>query len=365
MVFRRRLFLRLLLAVMLLTPALLSASEFKQYLRNPDPDRYVQPGYMLVDPKGDAYLIRKIDQIPLKLMQALIKRDYRKADIEKEEEARKEFTIGKRPPINVDRLLNKIREVIQKYPKMPPTIGEEHKWSPEAKRYLIYGFWHRMGQFITRQQKGPPAPLFFRSKLFLLLACGYTYRYAITGKEAALEARIMTYPDRGAQLHHVFEESYLLNRGDLYLTLLTAENVLAKNPYAEDRAHSALQKKLAYLRNDSKEMGDNYGAWYHFYGIALYGLIRAQFVSRAVAEIESLGSLFLEGRDPQEDWINRLGAKFGFKLKKLIKSGDWKKPLTKEDRTDYMTQDEFEDEATLKVFGKAPTLEELEQMDRD
>ena len=365
MVCRRFSLIHLLVVVALLTPVLAFGDEFKTYLRNPDSDRYCQSGLKLVDPQGDAYLIRKIDQIPLKLMQALIKKDYRKEDIEREQEQRKEFDIGKRPPINVDRLVNKIREIIQKYPKMPPFVGPEHKWSPEAKKYLVYGFWHRMGQFITRKQQGPPAPLFFRSKMFLLLACGYTYRYAVTGQEGALETRLMQYPDRGAQLHNVFEESYLLNRGDLYLTLLTAENVLAKNPYAEDRAQGALQKKLAYLRNDSQQLGDNYGAWYHFYGIAMYGIIRAQFVSRAVAEIESIGSLFLEGRDPQEDWINRLGAKFGFKLKKLIKSGDWKKPLQPGESTEYMTRDEFDEMNTLAVFGKAPSLEELEVMDRD
>ncbi|HNV72707.1 MAG TPA: hypothetical protein PKO06_23560, partial [Candidatus Ozemobacteraceae bacterium] len=61
MVFRRDYCLKVLLVLALLAPVALMASEFKQYLRNPDPDRYVQPGYMPVDPKGDAYLIRKID----------------------------------------------------------------------------------------------------------------------------------------------------------------------------------------------------------------------------------------------------------------------------------------------------------------
>lgn len=103
-----------------------------------------------------------------------------------------------------------------------------------------------------------------------------------------------------------------------------------------DRENDPIQKKLAYLRHDSVQMGDNYGAWYHFFGISMYALMRSGITARAVAEIESLGSLFLEGKDKQEDYINRYGAIFGKKFKKMFKSGVWQKPLSKEARTDYM-----------------------------
>ena len=322
------------------------AGEFKDWIKTKEATHYQQTGLCLEDPKGDAFLIRKLDQVPQKLLDALVKNSYPQAEIEKEKElealenADKDklgYVIGKTVPIDVDRMVNKCREImLYYYPRIIPTLGEEHRWSPEAKRYLIYGFWHRLGRHIFRKQKEFPSPLFFRSKVFLLLACGWTSRYAVTGQEAALTERILKYPDKKLQLHHMFQESYVLNKGNLYLTLLTAENVLAGDPYRVDRENDPIQKKLAYLRHDSIEMGDNYGAWYHFFGISMYALIRAGVVSRAVAEIESLGSLFLEGKDKQEDYINRYGAIFGRKFKKMFNAGDWAKPLALDDRTDYM-----------------------------
>ncbi|MEW6710416.1 MAG: hypothetical protein AB1403_11390 [Candidatus Riflebacteria bacterium] len=339
--------LALILTILLSIGLGAHAGEFKDWLKSQyEATHYQQDGLKLVDPKGDAFLIRKLDQVPTKLIQALVKSSYPQAEIQKEkelkalEENRKDeagFQIGRSVPIDVDRLVNKMHEIINGYyPNIVPVLGEEHEWSPEAKRYLIYGFWHRMGRHIFRKQKEFPSPLFFRSKLFLLLACGWTSRYAVTGAEEALKQRVMLYPDGKMQLHHMFMESYVLNRGNLYLTFLTAENVLAGDPYRVDRENDPVQKKLAYLRHDNLQMGDNYGAWYHFYGISMYGLMRSGITARAVAEIESVGSFFLEGKDKQEDYINRYGAIFGKKMKKMFKSEAWRQPLAKDARTDYM-----------------------------
>ena len=324
-----------------------TAGEFKQWLKaNYQAEHYQQTGFALEDPKGDAFLIRKLDQVPTKLLQALVKSSYPQAEIQKEkelkalEESQKDeagFKIGKSIPMDIDRLVNKCREIIQHYhPNITPVLGEEHRWSPEAKRYLAYGFWHRLGRHIFRKQKEFPSPLFLRSKLFLLLACGWTSRYAVTGQEGALTERVMRYPDGKLQLHHMFMESYVLNRGNIYLTMLTAENVLAGDPYRVDRENDPVQKKLAYIRHDNVQMGDNYGAWYHFFGIGMYAIVRTSLISRSVAEIESLGSFFLEGADKQEDYINRYGAIFGKKFKKMLKDEAWKRPLGKDERTDYM-----------------------------
>lgn len=439
-----------LLLLALASPA--AALEFKEWLKASDGSHHQQTEYAPVDPKGDAYLIRKLDQVPMKLLRALLKLDaYQPAadqakkgksdrlfalDGERakapdkiatseldrmiradeagdlafgagdtargtslpapakaksarttipddgakgtlgeldaliarktasllgetapartpaerfgflvEERTRSKagkgeprpYEIGRTPPFDPDRLVNAFVQVIQSHPEFPLTVSAEHAWSPEAKRYLYYGFWHRLGRFLLRRQKDLPTPLFLRSKFFLLLACGWTTRYAITGNEAALEAKLLARPDRSLRIHDLFEESYLLHRGDLYLSLLCVENVLAGNPYEEDRANKPLQKKLMYIRNDSAPLGDNYGAWYHFYGIALYGLLRPGAVSRAVAEIESLGSLFLEGPDRQEDYVNRYGAIFGMKLRRMVESGAWRTPLPADARVDYMT----------------------------
>lgn len=329
--------------------ATLCAGEFKDWLKRSNGEHYQQTGLQVTDPRGDAFLIRKLDQIPWKLLKTLVGGSYPQAEIEKERElqaietAQKAGTeeaklkIGRTKPIHIPRLVNAIHRVIlEQYPAITPVMGEEHKWSPEAQRYLWYGFWHRVGRFIIGKQREFPTLLFMRSKIFLLLACGWTSRYAVTGQEPALEQRIMSYPDGRMQLHELFRESYVLNNGNMYLTMLTAENVLASDPYRIDRGNSQLQQKLAYIRHDSQPLGDNYGAWYHFFGIGMYGLVRAPFVARAVAEIESVGSLFLEGRDKQEDYINRYGAIFGRQLNRLIEKGIWKQPLPKDARFDYM-----------------------------
>lgn len=295
---------------------------------------YQQDSLMLIDPKGDAFLIRKLDTIPIKLLKMLFNSALPQTI---EDEPCEVFEIGKTIPIDVDRLTNKCRDIIlQYYPTIVPTMGEEHDWSPDAKDYLLFGFWHRLGCYIIDKQQDFPSPFVIGSKLFLCLACGWTARYCVTGQEQALTKRIMDYPDGGVLPHDLFEESYVLNKGNIYLTLLTCENVLAGDPHRKGRQNDPLQKKLAYIRHDSKETGDNYGAWYHLFGIALYGMLRDNLTSRSVAEFENLGSFFYEGADKQETYINRYGALLGIELKKIMKHETWKVPLQPTDRTDYM-----------------------------
>ena len=295
---------------------------------------YQQDSLMLIDPKGDAFLIRKLDTIPANLLYILFNSKLPQvSDIEQLEP----YKIGKTVPFDVDRLTNKCRDIIlQHYPTIVPTIGEEHDWSPDAKDYLLFGFWHRLGCHIIDKQQNFPSPFVVGSKLFLCLACGWTARYCVTGHEKALTERIMEYPERGVHPHDLFEESYVLNDGNLYLTLLTCENVLAGQPHRKGRQNDPMQKKLAYIRHDSKELGDNYGAWYHLFGIALYAMLRTNLTSRSIAEFESLGSYFYEGPDKQETYINRYGALLGIEFRKMMKHATWKVPLQPTDRTDYM-----------------------------
>ena len=295
-------------------------------------EHYQQDSLMLVDPVGDACIIRKLDTIPTKIFMGLAGGLPQSEKSDRQED----FKIGKTLPFDNDRLLNKCREIMfRHYPDIVPTRGEEHKWSPEARQYIVYGFWHRLSRKLSGKQQDYPCPLFFHSKLLVCLACGWTARYCVTGREAALKEFILRCPDRSVQLHQVFEESYLLNRGDIYLTFLTCENVLAGMPHRPDRGNDPMQKKLAYIRNDSTEAGDNYGAWYHYFGAALYGLLRQDYVSRLVTDVESLGSFFMEGADRQETLINRSGALFGYEFQRMLELGTWwVAPLNAP--TDYM-----------------------------
>ena len=301
-----------------------------------DSQRYFQDSLMLVDPLGDARLFRQLDTIPIKLFSYIVHGTMPQAEVAARAAAPK-FDIGTTVPFDSDRLINKCSEIMRhEFPDIFPYIGEEHKWSPEASEYLPRAFWHRLGRHISGGQRDFPCPTFQCTKLFICLACGWTSRYCCTGQEKALLQRVMTYPDRSVQIHDLFAESYVLNGGDLYLTFLTCENLLAGIPHRRERADDPLQKKLSYIRIDSPEYGDNYGAWYHFFGIALYAMVRPECVSLFVADAESFGSFFLEGPDRQEDLINHHGALFGQKMRGLLDNGAWW--LTSHTDTEYMNK---------------------------
>lgn len=288
-------------------------------------ERYQQDSVMLVDPQGDAMLIRKLDTAFIKLSSAFFHQDLPQAVSDRERKAGDtDFKTGKTYSLDNEWLLDQFADIIRRnYPAITPYLGEEHVWSREAKVYNLYGYWHRLGRRLAGLQQDFPIPVFMRSKLLMCLACGWTSRYCITGTEEALKERIMSYPDHSLQIPELFAESYVLNRGNLYMTLLACENVLTGHPHRAHRDLDPLQQKLSYIRNDSKPLGDNYGAWYHFFGITLYGMLRPQLVSTFVANTESLGSFFLEGPDRQETLINYYGALFGKELRKMIRKGSW------------------------------------------
>lgn len=298
---------------------------FRTWLeRSYESEMYQQDSVMLVDEMGDAMLIRKLDTALIKLSSALFRQDLPQAVLERARQA-SGFRTGRTYSLDNELLLSQFAEVIREnYPAITPQLGEEHVWSPAAERYLRYGYWHRLWRRVTGRQQDFPCPLFKRSKLFLCLACGWTSRYCITGTEKALTERILSYPDRSLQVHELFAESYVLNRGNVYMALLACENVLAGQPHRAGRGDDPLQGKLSYIRNDPEELGDNYGAWYHFFGIALYGMLRSSVESTLVADTESLGSFFLEGPDRQEALINHYGARFGHDLRRLVVRGRWR-----------------------------------------
>lgn len=306
-----------------------AGTVFRQTLeRSFESEMYQQDHPMRVDEEGDALLIRKLDTIVIKLSDAFFHNSLPQAVAERERQAQDpDYRTGRTNPLNNEQMLRQFADIIRRhYPDIRPSMSEEHRWSPNAKKYMSYGFWHRLGRRIGGKQQDFPCPLFMRSKLLLCLACGWTSRYCITGKEAALTERILNYADGSLQPYQLFEDSYVLNGGDIYMALLTCENVLTGQPHRAERAYDPMQRKLAYIRNDTKPLGDNYGAWYHFFGIALYGMLRPRFVSTLVANIESTGSFFMEGPDRQETLINYYGALFGHRFKKMLKNGSWGKP---------------------------------------
>lgn len=344
----RRVIIKSVLLALLSAASPFAFGQNKEFIRQIEKsyvaELYQQDSLQLVDPTGDAHLIRRLDTIPIKLGIIIFggKPLPQSVDNKRREDAvlnNEPFVIGRSVPIDIERLLNKCAEIMRgHYPDIFPTLGEEHQWSPEAKEYLPRAYWHRLGRHISGYQQDFPAPLLGRSKLFLCLACGWTSKYCVTGTETALTNFIMSKPDRSVQPHELFEESYVLNRGNIYLTFLACENILTSDPHRKGRYKDPLQQKLAYIRHDSSEAGDNYGAWYHLFGIALYGMLRPELKGLIVADAESIGSFFIEGSDRQEDMINHYGAIFGQKYRKMLEDGSW---WLRGDSTDYLLPNEL------------------------
>ena len=171
---------------------------FKFWLeRSYESERYQQDRVMLVDPQGDAMLIRKLDTAFVKLSSAFFHQDLPQAVSDRERKAGEaDFKIGKTYSLDNERLLEQFADIIRRnYPAITPYLGKEHVWSREAKVYNLYGYWHRLGRRLAGRQQDFPIPVFMRSKLLMCLACGWTSRYCITGTEEALKERIMSYPD--------------------------------------------------------------------------------------------------------------------------------------------------------------------------
>ncbi len=190
-----------------------------------------------------------------------------------------------------------------------PFFGEPHEWSPEFRQYC--------------RDKGEMIPQVF-TKLLTALASGVTSRHFKTGAEADLIGYILTRGDGSVTMDQAFRQSYRLNRGDVYLTILTIENVLSDHWRHPEREKLAVTRKLANISNFYQGRGDKFGAWYHYHGIMLYGYVRGGFRAALVGGIETMGSHVLnsahdQGDEQQEDYVNSTGGKIGARLAKVIR----------------------------------------------
>jgi len=192
-----------------------------------------------------------------------------------------------------------------------PQLGTPHAWSPEFMTYC--------------REKGEMIPLTF-TKLLTALASGVTSRFFVTGREEALTSYILSRPEESVTMDEIFRQSYRLNDGEVYLSLLTIENILSANWRNPERDELPVTKKLSNICNFYQGKGDKFGAWYHFHGIMLYGYVRGGLRAAIVGGIESAGSHVLNGPndqdEQQEDYVNSTGGKIGAKLAKAMKKGE-------------------------------------------
>lgn len=298
---------------------------FQDALRvaRPETDRVTTPDR--VNPASDALLWNLIDKLPVDLASmtwGAVRRFVTQGSSTPAalRQSVANYTIGREAPIDHEALLDTLCSIMKEFPQFPPHLGAEHVWSEDGQSYQGLGYLKRVGQAIVGERPFP-FPTFSRSKLLCALGLGATNLVMPTGKEAELKAWIMEQPPGSIELHQLFREAYRLNEGDLYATLLSAENVLCEGLYDPDRQDREVTTRLSYLRSDSAPLGDNFGSWYHLFGSALYSLMRPEWKARAVMAVEGAGSLILEGSDPQEDHINQLGVHLGVGLRRVAEHG--------------------------------------------
>lgn len=290
-------------------------------LAHPETDRVTRTDRL--NPASDALLLNLIDKLPKGLASMTwqaIKRWVHKGDATPEplkDKQGADFKVGKQAPLHMQALMDTLQSEMVDF---KPFIGAEHIWSKDAKGYQGLGFWNRVGSFL-KGERPFPFPTFGRSKLICALGLGATSLVMPTGKEGPLRDWMLSQKNGSIELHQLFGQAYRLNQGDLYSTLLCAENVLSEGLYDPNRQDREVISKLSYLRSDSAPLGDNFGGWYHLFGAALYSLMRPEWKSNICLKVEDMGSFILEGKDPQEDQINQLGKQLGVELKKVAREG--------------------------------------------
>ncbi|QLY24666.1 hypothetical protein [Bdellovibrio sp. KM01] len=290
---------------------------------NNEPNLYQQSSYKLIDPEGDRALIERANSVPKHILESLINKegpqdknwlpDPREwedplADLIPQPEPTQGISIqGRENPLYLESFKKTLTQVIQEESRrgLPPLFGIAHEWSAAYKNK------HVMSQ---------------GSKLLVALALGFTDRFMITGKEENLRQWILTENYESITLPELFRASYRINHGDVYLTLLTIENVLANNWRFVGRESLPITKRLRPISSGHNYKGDRYGTWYHFFGMILYGYVHGGTQAKAIGKIEALGSNMLSPNlnQTQKQWFNILGGYVGAHLKNVIREKSYK-----------------------------------------
>lgn len=287
-----------------------------------DKNLYQQKFYQLVDPAGDKALIERAQVVPWHSVKALFSADKFTA---KEDPWRPEAweledpLAGKVPepklapgpsiqgrdkPIQLNAFSEMIDQVLREESSRGMQISEGvfHRWAPETL-YSVH------------------SPVLAFSKLFVCLTMGFTNRFMTTGHERELWNWMIQQSYRSITFPEMFRTSLRLNKGDVYLTLLTVENLLSMDWRAKDRETLPATKRLRPITSGYNYEGDRFGSWYHFFGMILYGYTTSSgHRSNLVGRLEAVGSNALSpGKDQtQKQWFNKLGGFVGDDLRASV-----------------------------------------------
>lgn len=290
-------------------------------------ERYRLSGYRPVDLQGDAALVEMIRMAPETVKGAIegtgefIESDRELENFEgfnplaPDRKALEPPIEGSRNPIRIHQFEKMMRQVIAEEAEagIPPTEGTPHGWSAEflERHRGRPGFWMLRWPFTM-------------SKLLMALFSEQAPKVLPTGQEIHLLGYLLSRPDESVTLDELFRRSYRLNNGDVYLTLLTAQNVLAEYWRTADRENRAVTRKLTSILSRLND-NDKFGSWYHLFGVMVYSYAAGE--NRALWS--GIGERFAHhARDPsgvtQKDLINVEAAVLGASLKRIVEQGSWK-----------------------------------------
>lgn len=176
----------------------------------------------------------------------------------------------------------------------------------------------------------------FEKPLYALLI-GATSRFMATDKDMELTNWITSQPINSLSLIDVFRKSYQLQNGNLHHALLSIENVFSRRWRHAHREDLQMTRRLRPFTNwKDGVVNDNFGAWYHFWGVAYYGLIAGKAKALWAANVEHQGSVLLgsDEFEKQEHFVNIGGAILGAELAMSLKDGSWKTLPTKPSDTE-------------------------------
>ncbi len=218
---------------------------------------------------------------------------------------------GSKNPISVKGMSQMLVRVLQEESAqgLEITQGEEHQWSPE---------------FLAAHKK-EFRPYTSMSKPLVALARGETAKFMVTGREDELSAWITGQPDGSVTHPEIFRAALRFNAGNVYLSILTIENLLARNWQNSEREKLPFVQKLSRFTNYLGSNEDRFGHWYHFWGILLYGYLKGSISAKLIGTLESAGSQVMGhfARERQETAINTRGGHVGGRFAKALR-GDWK-----------------------------------------
>lgn len=157
------------------------------------------------------------------------------------------------------------------------------------------------------------------SKIIMALATASSSRFLYVGYEEELIEWIKTRPDNSVSIEALFHKSYILNGGNVYLTLLTIENVLSDATFEEDRENTAVNRKLADLYAGSP---NKFGDWYHMFGTMLAGYVGEP--ARLIAKLYGIYRRISRGEAAEKATMaaDKVGADMGVELRGFVSVKD-------------------------------------------